>query len=105
MKQPLLLIVFTVASVTTAFGQSTTPYQVDNFDFAGAVKVDLPVPVTSSRKLMRLRKQTASVDNDYSQPINLVDQLPSTNIGGALDGFTTGDANVDAFIVDSGKRN
>ena len=61
-------------------------YQIDNFDLPNAVKIQSPVvePSKTPKRLVHLT----------SQPIN-----PS------LGGFTTGNADVDGFIVESGKRN
>jgi len=64
-------------------------YQVDNFDFPNVVKIQAPKvepfrPATQTKRLVHLT----------SQPIN-----PS------LGGFTTGNAEVDNFIVESGRRN
>ena len=61
-------------------------YQIDNFDLPNAVKIQSPKvePTRNPKRLVRLT----------SMPIN-----PS------LGGFTTGNADIDGFIVDSGKRN
>ena len=80
-----ILAVFALAAASVA-GQT---YQVDNFDFPNAVKIQTPKadprkPTTQTRRLVHLT----------SQPIN-----PS------LGGFTTGNAEVDNFIVESGRRN
>jgi len=68
-----------------AAGSAAAQYQVDNFDFPNAVKVQTPPkPVPQTRRLVQLT----------SMPMN-----PS------LGGFTTGNSDVDNYIVESGKRN
>ena len=61
-------------------------YQVDNFDFPNAVQIQSP-KVEPSKQPKRLIHLT-------SLPMN-----PS------LGGFTTGNSDIDTFIVESGKRN
>ena len=78
-----LIIAVLALSAVSAAAQG---YQVDNFDLPNAVKVQSPVvePSKTPKRLVHLT----------SQPIN-----PS------LGGFTTGNSDIDGFIVDSGKRN
>jgi soluble lytic murein transglycosylase-like protein len=68
-----------------AAGSAAAQYQVDNFDFPNAVKIHTP-RIESSR------------------PKRLV-QLTSLPMNPSLGGFTTGNSDVDNFIVESGKRN
>jgi len=107
MKNPLLIVAFSLTCVATAMAQSTTVYQVDNFDLSGVVKVEAPVPPQANeKKSSRLRKLTSSTNLNYvpgTRELNHVTSLELANKG--LDGFTTGDNEVDSFIVDSGKRN
>jgi len=68
-----------------AAGSAAAQYQVDNFDFPNAVKVQTPPkPVPQTKRLVQLT----------SMPMN-----PS------LGGFTTGNSDVDNYIIESGKRN
>ena len=65
--------------------QTSPAYQIDNFDFPNAVKIQVsPKPTPPAKRLVKLT----------SYPIN-----PS------LGGFTTGNAEVDNFIIESGRRN
>jgi len=85
--QRALLILGTLALAATSVAAQS--YQVDNFDFPNAVKIQTPKvdpakPASQTKRLVRLT----------SYPIN-----PS------LGGFTTGNADVDSFIVESGRRN
>lgn len=87
MRKPLFLLAFTALLAASAQAQSASGYQVDNFDFANAVKIQTPPKVEPKNQTKRLVHLT-------SQPLN-----PS------LGGFTTGNSTIDNFIVESGKRN
>lgn len=76
-----ILAVFTLSAIPLA----AQTYQVDNFDFPNAVKIQSPRIEPSKPKRL----------------IHLTSQL----INPSLSGFTTGNSDVDNFIVDSGKRN
>jgi soluble lytic murein transglycosylase-like protein len=85
MRKPLLLLAFTLFFSVSAQAQGSAGYQIDNFDLPNAVKIQAPkVEPKSPKRLVHLT----------SMPIN-----PS------LGGFTTGNSDVDNFIVESGKRN
>jgi hypothetical protein len=74
-----------LAIIALAAGSAAAQYQIDNFDFPNAVKVQTPPkPVAQTKRLVQLT----------SMPMN-----PS------LGGFTTGNSDVDNYIVESGKRN
>ena len=76
---------YILAIFALAAGSAAAQYQVDNFDFPNAVKVQTPPkPVPQTKRLVQLT----------SMPMN-----PS------LGGFTTGNSDVDNYIVESGKRN
>jgi soluble lytic murein transglycosylase-like protein len=76
-----ILAVLLLCAVTAA----AQGYQIDNFDLPNAVRIQTQVePSKTPKRLIRLT----------SMPLN-----PS------LGGFTTGDADIDGFIVESGKRN
>jgi soluble lytic murein transglycosylase-like protein len=77
---------FILAIVTlSAASVAAQTYQVDNFDFPNAVKIQSP----------RI---------EPSKPKRLV-HLTSQIINPSLGGFTTGNSDVDNYIVESGKRN
>ena len=105
MKTLFLTLGLTLTSAATGLAQSSSPYRVDNFDLVGVVKVETPAPPPSSRKAGPRRKLTTSSNLIYSASNTPLTQLTSLNISGSLEGFTTGDATVDSFIVESGKRN
>ena len=77
------LYIFAIFALAAA--PAAAQYQVDNFDFPNAVKIQ--TPPKSAPQTKRLIQLT-------SMPLN-----PS------LGGFTTGNADVDNYIVESGKRN
>jgi len=83
-------------------------YQVDNFDLSGVVKVEAPAPQPQSigKKSSQLKKLTSSSNLTYTTGNREVTHLTSLNVGSEnLRGFTTGDSDVDSFIVEAGKRN
>jgi len=72
-----------------AVSAAAQTYQVDNFDFPNAVKIQSPKvePARQPKRLVRLTSLTSLPGN------------PS------LGGFTTGNSDIDTFIIESGKRN
>ena len=77
---------FILATITlSAMSLAAQTYQVDNFDFPNAVKIQ-------SQRI------------EPSKPKRLV-HLTSQIINPSLGGFTTGNSDVDNYIVESGKRN
>lgn len=82
MRRALFILAIITLSAVSLAAQT---YQVDNFDFPNAVKIQSP-KIESSR------------------PKRLV-HLTSQIINPSLGGFTTGNSDVDNYIVESGKRN
>jgi soluble lytic murein transglycosylase-like protein len=80
-----ILAIFILSAIPLA----AQTYQVDNFDFPNAVKIQPP---------------KATPSKPGSTPKRLV-HLTSQIINPSLGGFTTGNSDVDNYIVDSGKRN
>jgi len=76
---------YILAIFALAAGPAAAQYQVDNFDFPNAVRIQSP-------KI------------EPSKPKRLV-QFTSLPMNPSLGGFTTGNSDVDNFIVESGKRN
>ena len=101
-KLPALtvLILFSIASAA-----AQNSYRLDNFDFANGVKIQTPV-VEKAKKPERNGKKLTSVQNFKFQPApGVLVALTSQEINPSMAGFTTGDSEVDSFIVESGKRN
>lgn len=82
MRRGLFILAVFILAATSVAAQT---YQVDNFDFPNAVQIQPP-------------------KSEPSGPKRLV-HLTSRIINPSLGGFTTGNADVDNFIVESGKRN
>jgi soluble lytic murein transglycosylase-like protein len=80
-----ILAIFALSAPSLA---AQTSYQVDNFDFPSAVRIQTPKVEPAEQR----------------RPKRLV-QLTSLSINPSLGGFTTGNTDVDSFIVESGKRN
>src|SRR5437763_7844173 len=84
MSKTLLLLTLALLLAASVPARAQSTYQIDNFDLANAVQIHTPKAEPRPKRLLRLT----------SMPLN-----PS------LGGFTTGDSQVDTFIVESGKRN
>ncbi len=114
---PLVLLFLT----TTAFAQSQS-YSLDNFDMRNGVRIEEPAPKTqappkdprraksSSRKSDKAISLSGSPENEgraLVQPTVLFAD-GSTSVSASLSplrGYTTGNAQVDGYLVDSGTRN
>ena len=94
----LLLILFSAATVAAQTG-----YQLDNFDL-NAVQIQTPPPPPVQPK-PTARKLTTSRNYKYTPSPDSLVHLTSLSTNPSLGGFTTGNPNVDNFIVESGKRN
>ncbi len=102
-KSLLILTVFAVAA-PAALAQTPSNYQIDNFDLPNAVqiqtaKVDSPKPAPQTKRLTKLQNYT------YSPAPGALLHLTSHSMNPSLGIFTTGNTDVDDFIVESGKRN
>src|SRR6185503_16329471 len=79
------LFITALILLSSTLAQAQTGYRIDNFDLPNAVQIHTPTdPKAQPKRLLHLT----------SMPLN-----PS------LSGFTTGNSDVDSFIVESGKRN
>lgn len=96
MRKSFLILAVVALSCWSASAQT---YQVDNFDFANAVRIETPPPPvkTIPRKLTKIR--------NYTPPSGALVELTSKPLNPSLGDFTTGNTDVDRFIVESGKRN
>jgi hypothetical protein len=85
----------------SAASQAQTAYRVDNFDFANGIRIETPRPAPQPKQ-RRSRKLTSLTSLKYAKsPL----ELTMTGVSETLGGFTTGNADVDQYIVDAGKRN
>ena len=80
-------------------------YKFDNFDFASGVKVQTPAVEKAKKPERNGKKLTSSQNYKYQPAPGALVALTSQEINPSMSGFTTGNAEVDNFIVDSGKRN
>jgi soluble lytic murein transglycosylase-like protein len=98
-KLPAALVLFFLPCLT-ASAQQAGPggYRFDNFDVPGGVSVETPAPPARPNKLLKLTARVVPSAVASAQPA-----LPMA-AGSALEGFSTGDAKVDGFIVDSSNR-
>lgn len=124
MKKILLVFALTLlASASAAAQNASASYRFDNFDVPGGVRIVTP-PAPAARPARGKLKLTARTAASGSQasaqtPAQTSRTLRSSEVSpavstapalsmadaSALDGFSTGDASIDRFIVDSGTRN
>jgi len=106
MTKSLWITVLSLLAAIPCVAQSKS-YQFDNFDTQNGVKVQLPAPSIRPRSLKgQLPGRIAS--GPKVRLNSMVYPAPSSiavSDSKSLDGFTTGDSQVDGFIVDSGTRN
>jgi soluble lytic murein transglycosylase-like protein len=94
------------AQTVQAEGKSELRYRFDNFDTRDGVRIELPPSKIATKRSSRKRLTSRSVDSlPISSDAPQVTTALSMAVRKSLDGFSTGDPNVDAFIVDSGSRN
>src|SRR2546426_9366927 len=112
MKTFVLVLTFIVGSAVPALAQGGGPHQLDNFDFANGIRIEQPLLSPRAKATKRIRGNVpgrAEVTPVNSAPRTLT-ALTSMHINSAdsvnrsLDGFTTGNASVDGYIVESGSR-
>lgn len=105
MKKLSLVALILLVGALPAFAQTepVTSYRVDNFDLK-VVRIELP-PAPAAKKLRRGRVLTSAMNIDRSAASASLAQTTNINWEGTLSGFTTGDATVDRYILDSGRRN
>ena len=93
--------------VSVADAQETARVNVfDNFAFENGVRLAPPAPTATPRKVRLTAMHIAELKRDGAQII-LAPVAPSLGMTASqsLDGFTTGNAQVDRFIVEAGTRN
>jgi hypothetical protein len=106
MKRFTFVCALILAAALPVLAQNGPAYRFDNFDLQNGVRVHLPLaPIRGSRKDGRARKVVVSRNLSYAHSNANLNQLTSLKTSESLDGFTTGSADFDNFIVDSGKRN
>jgi soluble lytic murein transglycosylase-like protein len=82
--------------VAPALAQTGASYRFDNFDTKAGVRIK-PAPDS----IQKSTTKSASSTNKKIAPLS----SSAMTVSQSLDGFTTGDAKVDSFIVESSRRN
>ena len=105
MKKFTLIAVFLfVSSLTTLAQTGAAAYRIDNFDFANLIKVQTPPPVAPAARTRKGKLLTSNNFNYSPASVPLI-RHTSMSVTSSLAGFTTGNASVDNFIIESGRRN
>ena len=104
MRKSIFFLVLFAATTWSVRAQAPSSYQVDNFDLPNAVQIQTP-KVEPPRKPLPTKRLITSRNYTYSPSPGALVHLTSQPINPSLGGFTTGNADVDNFIVESGKRN
>jgi hypothetical protein len=103
MKRYALLLGITLCCAPTLWAQDRSAYSFDNFDIANGIHIEKPV-APAPRGTRKLRSTAPPItDADFND--KSLSQLTSMSISKSLDGFTTGDPQIDSFIVASATRN
>jgi hypothetical protein len=107
-KFPFLCLV-ALLSAAPALAQSN--YRYDNFDVRDGVRletVETTAVLPSSGDVRVVAKTGLTINNKNAHSTPTLYTPPSntaTTVSASLNGFTTGDAKVDGFIIESGVRN
>jgi soluble lytic murein transglycosylase-like protein len=109
MKHSLLIAALLLVCASSAFPQGGTggSYRVDNFDFVNAVRIMAPPPAASAPIKTRRGKSRNAGYSASAGSINAIinDRMAEIKGNSSMGGFTTGNATIDGFIVESGRRN
>lgn len=104
MKTSLLLLTLLLGSAGSAMAQGRGAYQFDNFDIANGVRIQLPVEKDVLKSSRKKGTRNWSPGAAGVSTTGTLTTLTSMSVGRSLDGFTTGNADVDNFIVEAGSR-
>ncbi|MCA1566676.1 MAG: lytic transglycosylase domain-containing protein [Acidobacteria bacterium] len=110
---PFVALAFVAACATLSTAQTGARYHHDNFDIAGGVRVapePIPAPAAAASKTRNGARPLTPFEraNISVKPTAYAAVRPTASrpmyAGATLDGFTTGDAKVDSYIVSSSTR-
>jgi len=103
MKKLLTLCaLFAAASV---YASAQTPHRLDNFDLRDGVRVARPETPPAPKKTLTARNVPAPRARRHAEvSAPALSAAPAAAAATSLDGFTTGDAQVDSLIVESARR-
>ena len=101
-----------LSAAASASAQTASRYRFDNFDTRAGVQVERPAPpattARNAKKSVRLTARTSAAPRAATpRPAEAFVERPRAVAmagGKSLDGFSTGDRSVDAFIAESGAR-
>jgi soluble lytic murein transglycosylase-like protein len=101
------LLLVCASSVFSQSASSGSSYRIDNFDFVNAVRISTPAPQTASLTKARRSKMRGAGFAANAGAINAIinDRMAEIKGSNSLDGFTTGNASIDSYILESGRRN
>lgn len=105
MKAFVLVFLFITSSAVVANAQTDAAYRLDNFDFASGIRIEKPPQPAPSRTQGRRGSKARGSNEPIAHLSSPLTTLTSMAIGKSLDGFTTGDTQVDSLIVESGTKN
>jgi soluble lytic murein transglycosylase-like protein len=111
-KFPFLCLLALVSAAATAPALAQSAYRYDNFDVRGGVRietVETTAALPPSGPVRALAKTGLNINNAnaHSTPTLYAPSraVAPMQVNSSLNGFTTGDAKVDGFIIESGVRN
>ncbi len=106
MKKFSYAFILTLLCAIPSLAQSGTGYTFDNFDFANGVRIEVPppTPVANLGKKGRRNKMAAANGLNAQTASLAYSSGIAMNVSRSLDGFTTGNMNVDSYIAESAAR-
>lgn len=99
----VLLII--AATACSAWAQTQASYQLENFDLPNAVQIQKPAVNPDPSATPKTKRLTRTRNFTYTPAPGALVHLTSQSLNPSLGNFTTGNSEVDNFIVESGKRN
>ena len=102
MKKAYLIVTITLFASAPLWAQSPT-YRVDNFDFDNGIRIEKPPTETPTARKKRSRRLITQTNLSFIPNRTALSQLASSPAN-SLEGFTTGSAEVDGYILESGRR-
>lgn len=104
MKTSLLLLTLVLGAAGSVMAQVRGSYQFDNFDIANGVRIEQPVQKDLLKSTLKKGSSNRSLEAAGPSSSGSMTTLTNMSVGRSLDGFTTGNSEVDSFIVESGTR-
>lgn len=108
MKRFYSAYLFLLLCFSSVTAQNSPSYRFDNIDL-GSVRVEVASPVVPDKPNTKHKELARHKTKDSTSRVELkktayVPYTAGTNKIGVTDNFTTGDAKIDSYILDSGKR-